>query len=197
MSAAGSTSGYIAGAVSFGLSVIKELASIATQAIQTVEFVVEKTVELTTVAGKIAIDVVKTIWNLPNTILGLAYGFTGVLLGGDWPVWDSRTNSLCFANSPLTFGNAVTMVNTVIAGPAWDSYSSAFSLDEMSWYQLLNHEGQHVIQGGVLGPAYFPAHVIDKALNGLIFNTEDRGFMGGRLESGPYDVSNPRPWWWK
>jgi hypothetical protein len=40
---------------------------------------------------------------------------------------------------------------------------------------------------GGCGAVPICSHIIDKALNGLIFNTYDRGFMGGRLEWGPYN----------
>ena len=48
----------------------------------------------------------------------------------------------------------------------------------------------------VSGPLYLPAHIVDKALNGLIFNTDGKRFNGGRLEWGPYglDGKGKRPW---
>lgn len=102
-------------------------------------------------------------------------GFTGVLLGGDWPIFGY--NAINFLNNPLMpDGTAITLGNAINYGkggfPMWAP-----------------HEQAHTPQGEILGPAYLPLHIIDKLIHW------DLG-PSGWLEIGPYSIP-PRSWPWK
>ncbi|HLB73810.1 MAG TPA: RHS repeat-associated core domain-containing protein [Sedimentisphaerales bacterium] len=114
-------------------------------------------------------------WNSPNTVLGLAYGYAGVVAGGDPPVFDPASRAIHFPNNPFQpAGTAVTLGNVTIYGKG--GYPR---------YRL--HEIQHIPQGEALGPLYLPLHIIDKIQHGL--------GPAGWLEKGPHS-NPPRPWPW-
>jgi RHS repeat-associated protein len=131
----------------------------------------------------LAVSVAVKIWNSPNTALGLLYGFAGVVLGGDWPVFAEA--GIHFPNSPLQPADtAVTMGNIAVYGKGQRiDPKTGKTIDPYNDYR--SHETQHMYQGEVLGPLYFPLHIIDKLLNGL--------GPKGWLEKGPYSTP-PRPW---
>jgi len=151
-------------------------------------------------SGKVG-DVLGKIWNLPNTLIGMAYGIAGMAVGAlatvAWGalhvaslgrlggfVWlggsaDFGHNAIQFHNNPLQI-SAVTVGNAIIYSPR-----SGFSAS-----QIGAQEGQHTIQGQWLGPLYIPSHIL-LGMAALLVNGDWHGDIN-ILESGPHS-SNPRP----
>jgi len=146
------------------------------------------------------VDVLGKLWNLPNTIIGLAYGTLGHIIGevgnilGLWDFEPEVTlgyNAIQFLNNPLTqtatvFGN-VTL------------YRGGYYTPErrtINGNRLGEEEMQHTIQGQILGPLYFAAHVA-YGLTGMItsgnFNNAGWHSEANILEQAPHS-NNPSPW---
>ena len=131
------------------------------------------------------------LWNMPNTMTGMLVGTMGSWLGGvlgTKPKMSNGKNAVQFLNNGLVPFGAITMGNIIIYGPgiAPERKCPEGTIGE--------HEHQHTIQGEVLGPLYFPAHII----SGLIGVLWDRDWHGPHnfLEKGPQTFP-PRPWPWK
>lgn len=138
--------------------------------------------------GKVTVDVIGKLWNLPNTIPGLAVGGVGHALGeignalGFYtpePTIEFAHNALEFRNNLLMFGGgALTLGNSI-------SYGSKA-------YQHAGHEQIHTYQGEVLGPLYVPAHALGMSASVLSYpvpSLRRRDLFHGRLnimEGSPF-----------
>lgn len=140
--------------------------------------------------GRAALDVVGKIWALPNTIIGLAYGGAGHVLGwmmGTNPSISFANNAIQFENNPL-MASAMTFGNVIVYGtdPVYFQPGS-----QRGQYTLGYEEMQHTYQAQVLGPLYFPGHIVSGA-TGLLMDRDWHG-SSAFLEVGPHS-RNPRPW---
>lgn len=98
------------------------------------------------------LDGLGKVWNLPNTILGLALGVLALPFGGRVGFGH---NAVEFLECPLvdrfTPCGALTLGNVILYG------SRA--------YDLAEHERVHTLQGQFVGPAYLPLNAIGMALS--------------------------------
>jgi hypothetical protein len=159
--------------------------------------------------------VIGKIWNLPNTIFGAAYGFSGMAVGAVGSVaWGTLNvvtfghvggfrwfggglspgnNAIQFTNNPLVAaGAAVTVGNAIIYGGGQATPRNYGA-----------HEGAHTIQGQWLGPTYLPLHILTRLAGAIVspftsstFRSELLGDRNSNnpLEIGPYTIPTPRPW---
>ncbi len=154
-------------------------------------------------------SVLGKVWNLPNTIIGLAYGALGMALGAVLSVvWGAirigsigylggvgwfgggisiGNNSIQFTNNPLQ-PSAITLGNVIIYGRGED-----FQPDSTRPGATLGEqEAQHTLQGEILGPLYLLSHL---ALGTAAMLAD--GYWHGPtnlLERGPHSYV-PTPWW--
>lgn len=111
---------------------------------------------------RVLLDLVGKAWNLPNTLVGLAYGGLGHGVG-----WLAGTRpSVTFGNNALQFhGNALmltamTLGNVVIYGPGRSPATpNTPFLDSPSSHTVGREEFRHTQQGQLLGPLYLPLHL--------------------------------------
>jgi RHS repeat-associated protein len=128
-------------------------------------------------------DAMGKIGNIPNTIIGLAWGGLGMMLGADVSL---DNNAIQFTNHPFTT-TAVTLGNTI-------SYSSEYApgkVDPISGYTVADHERQHTYQGQQIGPLYLPSNLIGGSL-AVAINQSWHGPLNWN-ERGP-QATPPRPW---
>ncbi len=147
------------------------------------------------------IDSIGKVWNAPNSAVGLVVGGLGHLVGevgqmiGLWdrePTITVANNAIQFLNNPIvqtatTFGNV-----TVYRGGEY--YSPESITDDGN--KLGYEEMQHTIQGQVLGPLYYPAHILFGVAGMLVtgqFNNWGWHSSTNILETGPHS-ENPNPW---
>lgn len=108
-------------------------------------------------------DVTRKTWNLPNTMVGLAVGGLGYVVGlikDTNPSIDFINNAIEFYNNPLVL-SGITMGNTI-------SYAVGVSPGDDNTHFVTSPAGHtvgreeyyHTLQGEILGPLYFPAHII-------------------------------------
>lgn len=94
------------------------------------------------------------VWGLPNTAVGLAYGAIGLPLGAGMR-WDSTNAVLQVTNHPLML-SAMSLGDVNIFGPQTPPNGSPNRFGVTAGQE----EALHSIQSRVLGPLYFPAHII-------------------------------------
>lgn len=138
-------------------------------------------------------DIAGKIWNLPNTVAGLAYGGVGYLagqvnhaLGGQkgMPSVQIGNNAVQFTNNPLAGLGAITIGNAeVFGGSPADTGADGNPMGV--------HEEQHTYQGQQLGPLYLPSNL----LGGLAAEVVGRDWHGPQNwnETGPQQ-NPPVPW---
>jgi RHS repeat-associated protein len=92
------------------------------------------------------------IWSAPNSLIGLCYGVYSWARSGEFPNWAFRNNALEIYGDKY-IGTAMTFGNVIVYGvdPKGTNDFGVAALDE---------EHFHSLQGQVLGPLYFPAHVL-------------------------------------
>ena len=109
------------------------------------------------------LDVIGKAWNLPNTLLGLAYGCLGHVAGwlaGTHPFVTIGNNGLQFHNNALML-TAMTLGNVVIYGPArTPAHPNTPFVDSPRTHTVGREEFRHTQQGQLLGPLYLPLHII-------------------------------------
>ena len=140
------------------------------------------------------------LWNLPNTLVGLALGFAGhafaVLLHAAGLV--SAKPSICLGNNAIQFLNspctptAVALGNVILYNRAPQYQPDARRGD----HTLGCEEMQHTRQGEVLGPLYLPAHIVLGVM--AMVRHRDLSIDGWHrspnfLEAGPHRRT-PSPW---
>lgn len=136
-------------------------------------------------------DVLGKVWNAPNTLIGLAYGGAGHLLGaamGRRPYATVADNAVQFRNNPLGGVGAITLGNTTTYNGDPDDPDPA---ERALWADVPRHERQHTIQGQQLGPAYLPSNILG-GLWGVIRDGEWHGRSNWN-ERGPQETP-ARPW---
>jgi hypothetical protein len=133
--------------------------------------------------GRLTLAAFSKLFNLPNTVLGLALALPALLLGAR----ASRgRNALHVLDHPLLpRGYAVTLGNVICFA------RDAIPETRLSNGTLAEHEHQHTLQGERLGPAYLPAHLF-YGLRALWADGRWHG-AANRLEVGP-QARPPRPW---
>lgn len=135
------------------------------------------------------------VWTLPNTIIGLAYGGTGHILGlltGTNPRIVPGNGAIQFVNNRL-MGSAMAIGNTVIYGTDPRNQPDSRGPEGIRPQTLAEEEYQHVRQSYVLGPLYLPLH----ALFGSAAWLRTGSWHDSILEVGPHDFDNRgyvRPW---
>lgn len=103
------------------------------------------------------------VWNLPNTLLGLAYGGAGHLVGwiaGTHPRVSLGNNAIQFHGNALML-TAMALGNVIIYGPARcaDMPNCCFH-DSPAHHTVGREEFRHTQQGEILGPFYLPMHLL-------------------------------------
>ena len=133
-------------------------------------------------------DVLGKTWGGVNTAVGLVAG--GVLGGGFIPGSGVKVS---FGNNAIQFENvwfmewgSITLGNCILYQNGYDGLPQSVQ-DEISC-----HEKQHTYQSQVLGPLYFPSHLVF-GFTAVFRDREWRG-QSNLLERGPYSKP-PRPWW--
>ncbi|QUJ68607.1 hypothetical protein KDD30_05705 [Photobacterium sp. GJ3] len=138
----------------------------------------------------VSVDYIGKIWSLPNTIIGLIYGGLGHLIGevGQFfglytaePSISFDNNAIQFENNPLML-SAMTLGNVIVYGNSTEMQPT--SLRYNGAHTLGFEEMQHTYQAQILGPFYFPAHIVS-GLSGLINNGNWHG-GSAFLERGPH-----------
>jgi len=144
------------------------------------------------------LDLAGKAWNAPNTAIGLAYGLVGAGVGlvmGTHPGISIGNNAIQFTNNPLQ-PTAMTLGNVIVYGTGKEFQPGAVWPGNPN--TIGSQEQQHTYQGQVLGPLYFPAHLVGGTI--AYINNPADGFINGwhgpqnPLERGPHDPANPRPW---
>ena len=133
-------------------------------------------------------SIIGQMWNWPNTMAGMLVGGIGSMVSGIQgknPKMSNGNNAKQFLNNGLVPYGAITMGNVIIYGP---SVNPDEPCPEGTYGE---HERQHTEQGELLGPLYFPAHLVS-GLMGLILNGDWHG-PANFLEIGPQSIP-PRPW---
>ncbi len=133
-------------------------------------------------------SIIGQMWNWPNTMAGMLVGGIGSMVSGIQgknPKMSNGNNAKQFLNNGLVPYGAITMGNVIIYGP---SVNPDEPCPEGTYGE---HERQHTEQGELLGPLYFPAHLVS-GLMGLILNGDWHGPVNF-LEIGPQSIP-PRPW---
>jgi len=149
------------------------------------------------------------LWSSPNTLFGLLYGGIGYLVGMVCKTKPSIVighNAIQFLNNPLT-ATAVTLGNVVLyagssyyPGGAHTYHPKALRHGRTSVLGV--EEMQHTLQGQVLGPLYFPAHLMFGVAALLATMDSDDSLIArwhsavNILETGPHK-NPPRPWWFQ
>jgi hypothetical protein len=102
--------------------------------------------------ARIALDLVGKAWNLPNTVIGLAFGGATLGFGGRVIVGH---NAIEFVDCPLMNRlaphGAITLGNVILYG--------------RHAHGLGPHERVHTLQGQFAGPAYLPLHALGMSLS--------------------------------
>lgn len=134
-------------------------------------------------------DVIGKIWTLPNTLIGLAYGGLGHVVGliqGTNPQLRIANNAIEFINNPLMVDHgAITLGNAIVYGqnsPPWDS--GAYGHPNVN---IGLHEKAHTLQYQVLGPFYGPVYLLNGGFSGP---------NGNPLEQAAQDYGNNKGSWW-
>lgn len=142
----------------------------------------------------VGLDVAGKIWNLPNTLIGLTYGGAGHIVGmliGSSPSISIGNNAIQFHNNPL-MPSAMTLGNVIVYGV--DSYPSEPNIyfkNTPVGHTVGREEYRHTLQGQILGPLYFPVHIIGgvssliRSPNSELLYSVDRWHSNNFMETGP------------
>ena len=115
-------------------------------------------------AGLYAAWLLGMLWTLPNTLVGLIAGGTGMIFGAK-PRLSTRDFALVFHHWPWGPGGAITLGNTILhTGSTLDSdcvtYEHRAGRCEHPPIKLGDHERAHVYQYMVLGPLFLPVYLL-------------------------------------
>lgn len=130
-----------------------------------------------------------TIWNLPNTAIGLlvggaGYAFDHVFGDGSAQVSFGSDGTIRFTDNPATPLGAITFGQVETFGEGYTPFGGPTAAD-------FGHEDAHVPQGALLGPFYIPSNLLG-GLAGLVFNGDWHGPANWN-EVGPQSTP-PTPW---
>lgn len=102
-------------------------------------------------------------WNLPNTVLGLAFGLLGYLVGlvaGTRPHVSLGHNAIQFHNHALML-SAMALGNVIIYGSSRSPEMPNLCFrDSPAHHTVGREEFRHTQQGEILGPFYLPVHLV-------------------------------------
>jgi hypothetical protein len=103
-------------------------------------------------------------WTLPNTLVGLVLGMSGIALGARMQV-NHRDLALVFHRWPWGPGGALTLGNVILhTGDSLDSpcdtYAHRAGLGVEPAIVLADHERAHVFQYMALGPLFLPLYAL-------------------------------------
>ena len=111
-----------------------------------------------------ALRVAGVLWTLPNTLLGLVAGITGIAFGAH-AHYSGRELAIVFHRWPWGPGGALTLGNTILhTGDTLDSpcvtYAHRAGHGDEPAILLADHERAHVYQYMVLGPLFLPLYLL-------------------------------------
>lgn len=111
-----------------------------------------------------ALQLLGAVWTLPNTLLGLIAGLTGMLAGAR-PRWSRRDCALVFHRWPWGPGGAITFGNVILhTGTDLDiacaTYAHRAGHAVEPAIRLGDHERAHVYQYLLLGPLFLPVYLL-------------------------------------
>ena len=103
------------------------------------------------------------LWTLPNTVLGLVAGATGIAFGAR-PRWRGSEFALVFQRFPWGPGGALTLGNVILhTGEQLDmpcvTYAHRAGHGVEPPISLAAHERAHVLQYMALGPLFLPLYL--------------------------------------
>ncbi|TRX53457.1 hypothetical protein FNN08_14380 [Thalassomonas sp. M1454] len=128
-------------------------------------------------------DFIGKIWNLPNTIIGLAWGFTGHIVTeiGQFFGLTNLESEIGFGNNAIEFtsnlfggSGAIALGNTI----TWGVEKGGTFYTKMS-----SHEELHTVQGQFLGFTYIPLNLLGMGssfIGTTFFNANLRTQYGGK-----------------
>lgn len=113
------------------------------------------------------------LWTLPNTLIGLVVGMTGLAFGAnarlrrddlalvfdDWPLWRPR------GGIALTLGNVILHTGATL-DCACLTYAHRAGSGKEPVIRLCDHERAHVLQYMVLGPLFLPLYFLCGGISG-------------------------------
>ena len=104
------------------------------------------------------------LWALPNTLLGLLLGVTGVAFGARMR-WQRRELALVVRRWPWGHGGALTLGNVIVhTGERLDTpcltYAHRAGRGIEPPVSLADHERAHVYQYMLLGPLFLPLYLL-------------------------------------
>ncbi|MGQ9426433.1 hypothetical protein ACXYTJ_10030 [Gilvimarinus sp. F26214L] len=140
-------------------------------------------------------SVVGKVWNLPNTVIGIAYGLLGYGIGNIGfalrltqcrPTWSLGHNAIQFHGNPLTVNRcAITIGNTVsYGGRLQPEHYGAFGDPTVN---VGRHEEAHTRQSEILGILFLPAYLAAGGFTGPLRN---------RFERAAQDYGRGGTQWW-
>jgi len=109
------------------------------------------------------------LWTLPNTLLGLLLGATGLAFGAH-AHWRKREMALVFHRWPWGPGGAITFGNVILhTGEDLDSpcvtYAHRAGHANEAPIVLADHERAHVYQYLALGPLFLPLYLLSGGIS--------------------------------
>jgi len=109
------------------------------------------------------------LWTLPNTLLGLLLGATGLVFGAH-AHWRQREMAVVFHRWPWGPGGAITFGNVILhTGEDLDSpcvtYAHRAGHANEAPIVLADHERAHVYQYLALGPLFLPLYLLSGGIS--------------------------------
>lgn len=95
------------------------------------------------------------VWALPNTAVGLTFGTIGLPFGANMH-WDSQNAILQVTNHPL-MGTAMSLGDVNVFGANTPPHTPGVIVRAVT---VGYEEALHSMQSRILGPLYFPAHLL-------------------------------------
>ncbi|MGF0539380.1 RHS repeat-associated core domain-containing protein [Agrobacterium sp. ES01] len=147
------------------------------------------------------LKILKELYSLPNTIVGLSLGAAGYAIGwGAYAVGlQSHAPQVSIVAGAIHFeyNPIMSLLSQLPGGPPAITFGSAINYRSWMWERggdghMLNvHEIQHVPQGHALGPWYIPSNILGGAA-GLLIDGSWHGPSNWN-EVGPQE-RQPKPW---
>jgi hypothetical protein len=129
------------------------------------------------------------VWNLPNTVVGAAYGIIGIPtqgIGFENGQFQFKGNLLQRGVSWILTGGETGAITLGDAGVYPPGFGPERPMDIVSGQTLGLEESFHSIQGRILGPLYLPANILGGAA-GIIGSGSWHG-SGNFMERGPHRI---------